>query len=105
MTNTTLKQLFDTHEVLDVQRAEQDYGHSLKLVLRDLETGELGVLTVEPTMLAEFDGDDQVVLWYEYREIADSLASSPEHFYNIDTLGRNDKSNVPFLKSEQAGLF
>lgn len=104
MTNETLKELLKDKQILDFETGDQDFAHGLRLVLRDVETGELGVLTVEPCQLVL---PDEVVLDYDYREITDRLAPSPEHFYQIDTLGRpNDaRSNVPFLRSEQGGLF
>jgi hypothetical protein len=103
MTNETLKQLLHNKTILDFQTDDQDFAHGLRLVLQDRETGELGLLAVEPKIL-EFD--DEAVLWYSYEELHEPRdLPSPEHFYQLDTLGRDDKSNVPFLGNEQSGLF
>jgi hypothetical protein len=103
MTNSTLKQLLANKTILDFQSDDQDFEHSLRLVLVDRETGEMGVLAVEPCELVL---PNEVVLDYSYEVIDDSrFAPSPEHFYQLDTLGRDDKSNVPFLSNKQAGLF
>lgn len=102
MTNTTLKQLLANKTIVDFQTDDQDFEHGLRLVLRDMETSELGVLAVEPCQLVL---PDEIVLDYSYQEITDRLAPSPEHFYQLDTLGRDNKSNVPFLQGEQSGLF
>lgn len=104
MTNETLKELLQNKQILDFETGDQDFAHGLRLVLCDMETGEMGVLAVEPQIL-EFD--DAAVLWYSYQEITDRLAPSPEHFYSIATrVGPDyDSSNVPFLTGKQAGLF
>jgi hypothetical protein len=103
MTNEDLKQLLANKTILDFQTDDQDFQHGLRLVLVDKETGEMGVLAVEPVTLAF---EDKPVLWYSYEEFDEGrFAPSPEHWYSIDTLGRDDKSNVPFLSNEQAGLF
>jgi hypothetical protein len=106
MTNATLKQLLANKTIIDFQTDDQDFEHGLRLVLMDQDTGELGLLAVEPAMLMEFSKDDEAVLWYSYEELHEPRdLPSPEHFYQLDTLGRDDKSNVPFLQGEQAGLF
>lgn len=102
MDTDTLKQLIYSKTIIDFETGDQDFEHGLRLVLRDGETGELGILAVEARQLVL---PDEVVLDYSYQEITDRLAPSPEHLYDIDTLGRDDRSNVPFLKAEQAGLF
>jgi hypothetical protein len=103
MTNSTLKQLLANKTILDFQTDDQDFAHGLRVVLIDRETGELGLLAVEPKIL-EFD--DEAVLWYSYEELHEPRdLSSPEHFYQLDTLGRDDKSGVPFLQGEQSRLF
>lgn len=102
MTNETLKQLLANKTITDLQTEDRDFEHGLRLVLRDAETGEMGVLTVGPCQLVL---PDEVVLDYSYQEITDRLAPSPEHFYQFDTLGRDDKRSVPFLEGKQSGLF
>lgn len=102
MTNETLRQLLANKTIIDFQTDDQDFEHGLRLVLCDVETGEMGALAVEPCQLVL---PDEIVLDYSYEEITDRLAPSPDHFYQLDTLGRDDKSNVPFLQGEQGGLF
>lgn len=51
MTNAALKQLLSHNELIDLQRSDQDFAHELRLMLRDKETGELGLLTVRPDAL------------------------------------------------------
>lgn len=102
MTNDILKQLLANKTIIDFETGDQDFEHGLRLMLQDIETSELGVLAVEPRV---FVLPDEVLLDYSYQEITDRLAPSPEHFYEIDTLGRDDEGNVPFLNNEQGGLF
>lgn len=99
MTNETLKELLKNKQILDFQTDDQDFAHGLRLVLRDMETSELGVLAVEPQIL-EFD--DVAVLWYSYQEITDRFAPSPPDECLIFDLKTNiapayEKGEVPFL--------
>lgn len=103
MDSDTIKQLIANKTIIDFETGDQDFEHGLRLVLLDKETDELGVLAVEPCTLVL---PDEVTLDYSYETISEGrFAPSPEHWYEIDTLGRDDKSNVPFLGNKQAGLF
>lgn len=58
-----LKELISTKELIDFQRSDQNYESDLRLMLRDRETGELGILQVGIEPLS----DEEPVLgyWYE----------------------------------------
>lgn len=57
MNTEQLRELLATRELLDFQCTVQDFPHSLKLMLHDSKTGELGILEITP---------DALVLNYRY---------------------------------------
>lgn len=66
MNTEDLKTLLKSKQIVDFDSTEQDFGHGLRLVLRDLETGEMGLLAVEPTALIL---PDEIALDYSYQTI------------------------------------
>lgn len=65
MNSEQLIDLISTKDLIDFQRSDQDYESDLRLMLRDRETGELGILQVGIEPLS-----DDLVLGYWYEEIA-----------------------------------
>lgn len=63
MNSTQLQELIATKELIDFQRSDQNYESDLRLMLRDRETGELGILQVgiEPFS----DEEPKLGYWYE----------------------------------------
>lgn len=68
MNTADLKALLRDRVIIDFDSAEQDFEHGLRLTLQDVETGELGILAIEPCPLAL---PDEVVLNYSYQVIQD----------------------------------
>lgn len=66
MNTEQLRELLSTRTLIDFEKSEQDYAHSLRLMLRDPQSGEVGVLEVKPENLIL---PDEVVLSYSYEEI------------------------------------
>lgn len=64
MRTDELRQLISTRDLIDFQRSDQDYESDLRLMLRDRETGELGILQVGIEPLS-----DEPKLSYWYQEI------------------------------------
>lgn len=65
MNSIQLIELISTKDLIDFQRSDQEYERDLRLMLRDRETGELGILQVGIEPLSE-----ESVLGYWYEEIA-----------------------------------
>jgi hypothetical protein len=89
MTTEQVQALIAGKVIMDFETGDQDFAHGLRLVLQDTETGEMGVLAVEPS------GE---LLEYSY-QVIDAPVASPEHLYNIATrTGPDfDKHEIPFL--------
>lgn len=90
-----LKCLLKDRQIIDFDSSEQDFEHGLRLVLRDMETGEMGLLAVEPAVLTM---PDETLLDYSYQVIRDS--EHPEHGYDILTRLEPD-----YEKGETPSLF
>lgn len=70
---------------------------SLRIFLQDLETGDCGVLAVEPVQLAL---PDERALEYSWQDVRAELGPPPdEQLYDITTRLEPDfpKGSVPFL--------
>lgn len=93
-----LKALIQGKQVLDLDSEDQDFRHGLRLVLRDLETGELGLLAVEPFARPDEEGE---LLTYSYQSIETELRSYPECL--IEDL--RTKVEPDFLPGEVPFLF
>lgn len=103
MNITELKALLSNRTIVDFETDDQDFAHGLRVVLMDVEGGEIGLLVIEPRILVL---PDEVVLDYSY-QVIDSRLGPPEQLYDIATKVNPDydASDVPFLKGEQEGLF
>lgn len=78
MTTDQIKELIRDKQIIDFQTDDQDFAHGLRLVLRDIETGEMGLLAVEP---CELTMPDEIVLDYSYQVL--SKPDTP-HFDECD---------------------
>lgn len=65
MNTEQLRELISTRDLIDFQRSDQEFESDLRLMLRDRETGELGILQVGIEPLS-----DEPKLGYWYQEIA-----------------------------------
>lgn len=89
MSTDELKQLIANKTIIDFETGDQDFSHGLRLVLRDNETGELGLLAVEPDSVVM---PDENLLFYSYQRIETSLPV-PEHLYDVATRLEPDFEN------------
>lgn len=89
MTTNQVKQLIQGKVIVDFETGDQDFQHGLRLVLQDVETGEMGLLAVEPS---------GATLEYSYQAM-DAELGPPEHLYDIATrVGPGyERAEVPFL--------
>lgn len=74
MNNDEIKSLIADKTILDLECSDQDFQHSLRLMLRDRKTGELGILEVRP------DGDpfeNDVLLVYSYTPTETAFGTPP----------------------------
>lgn len=62
MNSEQLQELISTKDLVDFQRSDQDYTNDLRLMLRDRETGELGILQVG---IEPFSDEPALGYWYE----------------------------------------
>lgn len=88
MDSDTLKQLIRNKQIIDFETSDQDFDHGLRLVLRDFETGEMGILAVEPVQVAL---PDERVLDYSYQAISEEVGPVFEECLILDT-GSKDSS-------------
>lgn len=93
-----LKQLLSGKQIIDLQTEDQDFEHGLRLVLRDIESGDLGLLAIEPMQLVL---PDEIVLDYSYQDLSLELGPPPPECVIVD-LKTNvapayEKGEVPFL--------
>lgn len=106
MNTDELKQLIKDKTIIDFDTSDQDFAHGLRLVLRDIETGEMGLLAIEPRAMVL---PDEVVLDYSYQVLQSAFGTPPEECLIADLQTRigpdYDPSDVPFLRGEQSGLF
>lgn len=65
MSNESLRELLRTRKVIDIERTDQDFDHSFRLMLQD-ESGKLGLLEILPV---EFVLQDEVLLDYKYTKV------------------------------------
>lgn len=68
MTTDELKALIKNKQIIDFDSSEQDFEHGLRLVLRDMESGEMRLLAVEPTVLTM---PDETLLDYSYQVLTE----------------------------------
>ncbi len=80
MSTDELKRLLQSKTIIDFADEDQDFAHGLRLVLQDTETGEVGLLAVEPW------GDpfeNRVQLDYSYQQLETPFGTPPvECFIN-----------------------
>lgn len=98
MNTSDLKDLLKNKTIIDFDSSEQDFDHGLRLVLRDSDTGEMGLLAVEPRVLAL---PDEVVLDYSYQVIESPVGPPPEECLILDLKTRIgpdfEKGEIPFM--------
>lgn len=98
MDSDSLKRLIKNKAIIDFQTEDQDFDHGLRLVLRDFETGEMGILAVEPVQVAL---PDEWVLDYSYQAISEEVGPPFEETLILDLktkIGPDyDRGEVPFL--------
>lgn len=78
MTNETLRELLRNKTIIDLETEDQDFQHGLRLMLRDSETGEVGILAIEPDFAVL---PDEALLSYSY-QVIQSLGPA-EHLYDF----------------------
>lgn len=66
MNTQSLKSLLRTRRLIDFEKSNQQFDHSLRLMLQD-ESGELGILEITPDALVL---PDELVLSYSYSEVS-----------------------------------
>lgn len=93
MTGADLKQLIKNKTVIDFANEDQDFAHGLRLVLRDNETGEMGLLAVEPDSVVM---PEENLLFYSYQRIETTLPPPSEGLYDF---------SEPPVPEGQEGLF
>lgn len=98
MNTDDLKALIKDKQIIDFETCEQDFDHRLRLTLRDIESGEVGVLAVAPRELAL---PEEMVLDYSYRAVASPFGPPPEECLIADLQTRTgpdyERGEVPFL--------
>lgn len=62
MNSTQLIELISTKDLIDFQRTDQNYESDLRLMLRDRESGELGILQIG---IEPFSEEPALGYWYE----------------------------------------
>lgn len=101
MTNDDLKQLIANKTILDFETGDQDFDHGLRLVLRDNQTGAIGLLAIEPLLM--YPDESECVLKYSYQDMEAELGPPPEEclILNLKTKVGPDfeKGEIPFLFS------
>lgn len=80
MSTDDLKQLVRNKTVIDFANDDQDFAHGLRLVLRNNETGEMGVLAVEPDSVVL---PEENLLFYSYQGIETTLPPPTEGLYDF----------------------
>lgn len=98
MDSDSLKSLIRNKQVIDFETGDQDFDHGLRLVLRDMDTGEMGVLAVEPCQVVL---PEEWVLDYSYHAIGEELGAPPEECLIADLKTKTgpdyERGEVPFL--------
>lgn len=98
MNTDDLKALIRDKQVIDFETSEQDFEHELRLTLRDMESGELGVLAVIARELAL---PEETVLDYSYRAVVSPFGPPPEECLINDLRTRTgpdyERGEIPFL--------
>lgn len=98
MSSDELKQLIKHKTIIDFETGDQDFEHGLRLVLQDMETGEMGLLAVEPRELVL---PDETVLAYSYQVLDSPFGTPPEECLIADPKTNiapaYEKGEVPFL--------
>lgn len=100
-----LRLLLTGNKTIEFANVDQDPAHGLRLLIIDNETHEVGLLAIEPRVLVL---PDEVVLDYSYQTVeSPPMGHFDECDYHIATrVGSDyDRSDVPFLRREQSGLF
>lgn len=98
MNTDELKQLIQDKQIIDFDTDSQDFEHGLRLVLRDTETGEMGLLAVESRAMVL---PDEVVLDYSYQVVGSPFGLPFEECLIADLktkIGPDyERGEVPFL--------
>lgn len=105
MNTTDLKALLSGNKTVEFIDGDQDSAYGLRLLVIDNETNEVGELAIE---VAELAVEPEHILDYSYQRISEPpITHFDECDYHIATrVGPDyDRSNVPFLKDGQTGLF
>lgn len=99
MSGDEIKDFIKGKQIVDFVTEEQDFRHGLKLVLRDTETGELGLLAVEPDFVVL---PEESLLFYSYQLINQHLPEPPIECLILDLKTRLEPD---FEKGETPSLF
>lgn len=98
MNTDELKLLIKDKTIIDFETDDQDFAHGLRLVLQDMETGEMGLLAVEPRELVL---PDETVLAYSYQVLNSPFGTPPEECLIADLKTKvgpdYERGEVPFL--------
>lgn len=98
MNTDELKLLIKDKAIIDFDASDQDFAYGLRLVLRDMETGEMGLLAVEPRELVL---PDEIVLAYSYQVLDSPFGAPPEECLIADLKTKvgpdYERGEVPFL--------
>lgn len=97
MTTTDLQQLLQSRTFRAEFLACDD--NKLRIFLQDLETGECGLLAIEPSVLVL---PDEAVLNYSYQDVRAELGPPPEECLILDL---KTKVGPDFEKGEMPPLF
>lgn len=65
MSNDKFRELLRTRKIIDIERTDQDFDHSLRLMLCDEQSGELGLLEILPVGAIQ----DEPLLDYKYTKV------------------------------------
>lgn len=79
MSNDKLRELLRTRKIIDIERTEQDFDHSFRLMLQE-ESGELGLLEILPVGAIQ----DEPLLDYKYTKVFNDTERELEHLYALE---------------------
>lgn len=92
MNSDELKQLIRDKRIIDFDTDSQDFAHGLRLVLADMESGEVGLLAIEPRTLVL---PDETVLDYSYQVLQSPFGAPPEECLIADLRTRVERDFPP----------
>lgn len=90
--NTEELKLLLTNKSLELINDDQDAAHGLRLLVTDAETGEVGLLAIEPCELVL---PDEVVLSYLYQMLQSPFSTPPEECLIADLQTRVERDFPP----------